>query len=86
MKSAGFHVKSKDHLQGIVTLCFWSLGPSEIRVSEISNQTLVVGVYFAGIGGGGVYFAGGWWWWGYILSGIGGGRCSLAEDIVWQGV
>ena len=22
MKSTGFHVKSKDHLQGIVTLCF----------------------------------------------------------------
>ena len=25
LKSAGFHVKSKDHLQGIVTLCFYML-------------------------------------------------------------
>ena len=25
LKSGGFHVKSKDHLQGIVTLCFYFL-------------------------------------------------------------
>ena len=25
MKSGGFHVKSKDHLQGIVTLCFQNI-------------------------------------------------------------
>ena len=33
MKSGGFHVKSKDLLQGIVTLCLWYL-------HRLSNRTV----------------------------------------------
>ena len=38
MKSGGFHVKSKDLLQGIVTLCFISCRYARIEAGDFSKR------------------------------------------------
>ena len=43
MKSAGFHVKSKDHLQGIVTLCFQRFQKFFLKKKSFLSQTIQEG-------------------------------------------